>query len=459
MQYISTFTFFYHHLEPALFERAFMKMKSIYSFVLILVSAAALLNPLPNVHAAHDFDVYIAQGIQMINDAKYSEALEVLEKALEASPEDPEAAYYSAIALSRLGDLGKAEELLLKIEKEGEYASNIFFELGRIYYAREECRRADDLLTKFIALSDDEDEREYAKSLIDDCYGASDEEKLYRLNLTVGSQYDSNVVLEATNPSVSADKKRDGKVVALIEAGARVYSNRAVRLNIDYNLYQSLHFELNNFNVNYHKITPSVELNISDRVTPSAGYSFEYIYFGGDDYGRIGNYFAKVNIEESRNCSTELLYKYRDIKYWNTEEFLSNSERTGDQDVFGVKQKFIMDRFRGDIHYFYNDKSADASHWSYRAYRVGLAATYKMDSHWKIKVLADYQRRKYDDVFPSFGEVRLDKMQKYAINVQYALTEKMAVTLKESYTYNDSNLRDYDYSRNLIGLLLTYGVF
>jgi hypothetical protein len=82
-----------------------------------------------------------------------------------------------------------------------------------------------------------------------------------------------------------------------------------------------------------------------------------------------------------------------------------------------------------------------------------------MDSHWKIKVLADYQRRKYDDVFPSFGEVRLDKMQKYAINVQYALTEKMAVTLKESYTYNDSNLRDYDYSRNLIGLLLTYGVF
>ncbi|MEN8264627.1 MAG: tetratricopeptide repeat protein [Nitrospirota bacterium] len=435
-----------------------MKTKPIYFLFYIVVVILLLSVSITGLQAAEEYELFIAQGIEKINEGKYSEAVEILDKALAAAPDNIEAIYYSAIAHSRLGELGKAESLLLKIRSEDKPDANVYFELGRIYYSRGDCRRAEKNMNKSISISGDAKTESYADSLIKDCYDRGGE-KRFKADLTIGGQYDSNVVLEPDNPSITDDRKSDWRAVALLKAGAKVYENNAVLIRADYNFYQSLHAKLDNFDVHYHKVTPSIELNVSDVVRPSAGYKYEYIFFGGDEYGTIHTFFTKVNIKENMDFSTDVIVEFSDHKYWDSEEFLSNSDRRGQKTVAGIKQNFAIGEVKSDIHYFHDRKNARENFWSYKGDRVGAATGFNIIEPLRFKASAEYSWRKhFDQDFPAYNERREDRMQKYALSLQYSLSKKMAVTLTGSYTFNDSNIEDFEYQRNIIGLLFTYGL-
>jgi tetratricopeptide (TPR) repeat protein len=436
-----------------------MNMKRSYVH-LVVVLAAFLLCIIPvKLFAAHDYDVLISKGIEKINEGKYGEALEFLQKAIGMAPDDAEARYYAAVAYSRLGESSRAEELFLGVLKDKEYTANAYLELGRLYYVQEKCVKAEEYLKKFISFSDKPDARSYAESLISDCYGKGYEEKPYKMNVSLGAQYDTNVVLEPTNPVIAAERKKDGRAVALVNAGARLYRNDLVKLDLDYNFYQSLHIHLSGFNVQYHKLFPHIEFRLSDTVKPSAGYSVEYIYFGGDKYGTIHTYIANLNVKESMNASTDFTYEFRENRYKDTDVFEANSDRTGRQNYAGLKQRFDFDRVRAEVHYYYDDKKAEKDYWAYRGNEVGASLNYRISTPLLFMASAEYDRRKYEDDFPVFNETRVDRMQRYGVNFQYIISKKVFATLSENYTINDSNIKDFDYRRNIIGLLFTMNVY
>jgi tetratricopeptide (TPR) repeat protein len=243
--------------------------------------------------SAEDYDLYIARGIQKINEGEMNDALEFLKKALELSPENPEATYYAGIAYSRLGSYKKAEELFFKTLQLDDTAIDVYLELGRLYYVTSRCDKAEEFLSKFTALSEDEELKKYAVGLVETCREEA-EEKPYRLNIAVGSQYDSNVILEPSNPPVDAGRKSDTRALVYITSGATLLEKGMIKLKADYSFYQSLHLNLNDFNVHYHKITPALEIAISDVFKPSVGYSLEYTLLGSELYSRVHTYYGKI---------------------------------------------------------------------------------------------------------------------------------------------------------------------
>ena len=435
-------------------------MKKVYLYLIAFIWTVVLLAA-PALYAADGSEVYIAQGIVKINAGQYSEALELLEKALELTPDNPEAEFYTAVAYARLGQLSKAEVLFKEIMKEKEFSSNVYLELGSIYYAWQECKTAEKHLTTFKGLSNDAAAEGYADSMIEGCNRASEDDRPYKLDLSVGVQYDNNVILEQSNPQVNVvGDKDDSRLVALITAGARVFENKSARGQVDYNFYQSLHGNLDQFNVHYHSLSPSLELTVSDIIKPTVGYKFEYIDFGGDEYGLIHTYFTNINIRESRSCSLDAIYKFKDNDYKDTGEFTSNSDRKGEQNIYGIKQNFASDKLKGDIHYFYDDNDANLDHWSYEGQRVGALVSYRLSDPLLVKATVDFTKKDYEKDFPGLSELktRQDDIQKYGLTIQYVINDKMAVSLTESFTNNDSNLVEYDYDRNVIGVLFTYGL-
>jgi tetratricopeptide (TPR) repeat protein len=219
---------------------------------------------IPNHSAAKDQDLYIAKGIQMINDGKFSEAVESLNRALAVSPDNLEANYYAGVAHSRLGNYQDAENLFLKTLELGETGAHVYFELGRLYYITSRCAESKEHLSKFKTLSDDVASNEYASKLVETCT-EEDVEKKYRLQVSVGGQHDSNVILEPTNPVVPADRDSDIRALIYVSAGAEIFNIGALSLRADYNFYQSIHDQLDDFDIHYHKIKPSLELDISRR--------------------------------------------------------------------------------------------------------------------------------------------------------------------------------------------------
>jgi hypothetical protein len=351
-----------------------------------------------------------------------------------------------------------------RVIADKEYTANAHLEIGRVYYMKGQCDVSKRYLKKFISFSNDKEATAYADNLIKQCRSAERrdrEDEPYKLNVSFGAQYDSNVVLQPDNPVVGGDKG-DGRIFGLVNAGADIWQNEALTLRVDYTFYASYQFDLNDgiadYDVQYHGLTPSLELTVSDIVIPSAGYTLEHVRFGEDWYGRIQTYFAKVKVREGIHYSTEGIYEYRDIDYQNTPLFATNKLRTGWKHTLGVKQNFYRGRIEGDIHYYYDDKHASTAYWSYRGDRVGAEVLYEIKEPLTVRGAVDYSRRKYRGVFPGFGKTRYDKAMQYQLDLHYQLSEKLAVTLSEMYIDNRSNIGSYDYDRNIIGAMLTWGV-
>jgi len=408
-------------------------------------------------YGTNGYESLIAKGIENLNKGKYEDALKLLLEALKIAPDNKEAAFYAAVAYSRLGRFSDAEELFKRIIEEQEYASNVYLELGKIYYTKGYCISAKRYLKRFLSLATDPRAINYARGIIEKCR-EMEERRPYRLNITAGLQYDDNVVLEPTNPPLPAEQKDDTRVVALVSAGARVWKSDFMNARVDYNFYQSFHFRLEEYNVHYHKIRPSIKLTVSDFFTPSVGYAFEYIHFDREIYGLIHTYFINLNLKRSEITSTDIIYERRDNDYRNTATFTTNEERKGPQNTFGLRQNIVFERARAEIHYFYDDKHAQAHYWEYRGHRIGGSLNYKLKEPINIILGVDYFRRRHKADFPGTSDTRIDNTQQYKLNIRYLINTRMAVSITENYTRNDSSLVDFDYKRNMIGVFLTYSL-
>ncbi len=406
---------------------------------------------------AEDYELYIAEGIRKINQGSTEDAIVLLKKALKLSPENPEAVYYAGIAYSRNGNYKEAESLFLQTLQLDETSANAYFELGRIYYVTSRCDELGDLFSKFRDLSGDNALKGKVAELVDGCRKKA-EEKPFRFNISAGSQYDSNVILEPSNPPVSAERKSDARAVLYVTSGAVLLKERLIKLTLDYNFYQSLHINLHEFNVQYHKITPALEVTFSDALRSSVGYSLEYTLLGSDLYSRFNTFYGKFSVKESEKLSTEAIYEYRNQKYWDSDIFQTNSIRSGYQNTVGIKQNFYSKPLRGEIYYFSDFNRAKEGYWAFDGQRLGVKLAYKITPPLHINVSSEYNERRYRNDSPGFQERRLDRMQQYSLRLTYLISERMSASITESYIVNDSNLSIFDYRRNITGLFLTVGV-
>ncbi len=173
-------------------------------------------------------------------------------------------------------------------------------------------------------------------------------------------------------------------------------------------------------------------------------------------YSKVNTLFATINVKQRENCSTDLIYKYRDLNYDDSELFLTNSIRSGHQNIFGVMHNFAANKINGDVFYYYLNTSAEEDYWAHKGNRFGADVTYRLMDPLYVTVSGQYTEERYIDDDPFFSEQRSDKTQQYSLVLTYKLSDRFIVYLTDDYTTNDSNLDTYEYDRNVVGLLLTY---
>jgi len=403
-----------------------------------------------------DYELYIAKGIQQMNKGDYGQALMLLNKALGLAPNDPEANYYAGIAASKAGSLEQAEDLLLTTIDLDETAEVAYLELIRLYYLAGKCNKAKRIYQRFVQISEDLTLSSDAKSMVKGCRERG-RDKRYNVNLLIGGQDDSNVLLESDNPPISVSRKSDTSAVVQLIADAILVEHELFNFRTDYYLYQNLHRDLTNFDLTYQEITPGLEFLISDLFKPSVGYSLEYALLDGDDYGRTHKLFAILEMAETRFYSTELIYEYRDQNYWDTDEFLNNSIRTGHRNSVGIKQNFFADNAEGDFYSVYEGERTEADYWDYNGYKIGAEGVLKFNSLY-VNIAGEYWERRYRGDFPIVQKKRRDNAQEYTLGFTYFFTDRVGLTLSDTYVINDSTLDPFEYDRNVFGIYLRLGV-
>lgn len=428
----------------------------------VVLSLAFLLLLNSTTYSAPREELLIAKGMQKMSEGKMKEALKLFDQALEVSPGNIEARYYSGMAHSRLGELKKAEDIFSGILQKNDKFNDAHLELGRLYYIQTECDKADNSLNKFVSISDDSDLNKYASEMMKAC---RDDEAAdrggrpsgYYVNLSLGGQHDDNVIVEPTNTLNPSDRKSDFRALFYLTAGADIFERDFFKLKGVYTFYLSQHQHMTEFNVNYHELSPTIELDVSSMFKPSAGYSMGYTSIGGDLYSLNHKYFAKVKVVEDDRSSTDIMYEYSTTKYWDSDLFQTTSIRTGHKNSTGIRQNY-SDNFNADIYFFYDAERAKVDYWGYDGFRVGGNISIEIVTSLYGGLSAEYSEREYEGISPSAAEIRLDRMQQYSCRLTYVVNDTFSLQLTEAYTINDSNLDLFNYRRNIVGIFLTAGV-
>jgi tetratricopeptide (TPR) repeat protein len=417
---------------------------------------------------AVDTEILIAQGIDKIAVQDYAGAAERLEQALASDPDNAEACYYAGLAYSRMGEPAKAEPLLQRARTLDPGSANVHFELGLLYARLSDCPRASDAFETFRQISPSDDRNAEVTDLMKNCQGVPEdtflEKAQVRLDAGLGGNYDTNVTLEPGNPVGPKDRRPDFSGILFLSAGLVPLQTDLVRLNLDYDFFQSFHVEESGFNVDFNKISPSLSFRLWDRLVPSVGYVFENTLLGWDTYGRVNEAYGKTTLEWGKGLFTDLRYSYRNQTYWNTTLFPTNAIRTGYSQSVELRQFVSWNGIDFQVYGLGDFDRAKADWWSYDGFRFGLEAAFRV---WVLNIGlgAAYTERHYQGVYPDplnlllYHRNRLDREQEYSAAVTYMIVPWLSATLINTTVICNSNIEYlFGYDRNITGIFLAAGL-
>lgn len=410
-----------------------------------------------------DSEIMIAQGIDKIGTQNYQAAVDLLDQALEADPDNAEACYYAGLAYSRLNDFTRAESLLQRALALEPESANVYFELGLLSARISDCGQARDRFDTFQRMAPEDDRAQEIMQLMQDCDGTEEsflDRIQYRLQGALGGNYDTNVTLEADNPVGPKDRRPDFSAILFLSAGLIPFQTDYMNLSLDYDFYQSFHIEESGFNVNFNKISPSVSFKLWDFVVPKVGYVFENTLLGSSTYGRVNEGFADVSLNWGKGITTNVSYAYRDQAYFNTTLFPTNSLRSGYKQITGVRQDVAWKGIGFQLYGLGEFDRANADWWSYDGFRFGLDATFRL---WVLNfgLSAAYTERHYKADYPFIPvpKKRLDREQVYSAAVTYMITHWLSASLINTTVINNSNIETlFEYNRNITGIFLAAGL-
>lgn len=440
--------------------------KSAFSVVFIaiisLVFAPAFLST-AHAYTEKEFEIAVTKGGYLIDNGNFDEAVSHLKLAREMKPSDPEAALLMGIAHSRSGRFAEAKPALMDALRNEPDNPRINYELGLVMMQTGEIDEARDQFTEVVGSKADENTKAAARKYLETLKAqAVQGKKAYRLGVTLGGQYDSNVILEPDNPvTPSTGKKADWRAIVSANAGITLFDTGKFAADADYNFYQSKHKDVTKFDVQQHSLSLSGRYSPAQDIRTELGYTLAYATVGGDEYSVTHTFRPAITVANASGALTEFYFTQEFRNFINGADFETNSERTGTNAAFGIARTMKLGEHSGwGFGYKYERESANyvdgKEPWDFNGHTGNLNFNTGTKTI-RAMLGASLSYKGYLDPPsnpPNHTSKRTDTTQEYSADIVWNPVERVSLTLSEMYTINSSNIGDYDYKRSITGLFL-----
>lgn len=433
-------------------------MKVWSAALLLLVFSAAVSRAGETAHAEN-----VALGARLAEEGNFASAAEILSPVFAAAPADPDAAYYYGVALNRLDD-EQAATVLKKALMLAPERPEVNFELGLHYYQKVVFAEAGDYFENTILLAPGS---RYARAAEE--YLRSIEEKTrdkrWGVDLLAGFQHDSNVILNGTNMPLPAgiSGKSDVRTVVSLKGNYVPVKGEREELSLGLSLYQSLHRDLNDFNVTQSTFDLAGEYALSPEVKANGRYAFEYVLLDGHKYGKFHSISPALHFSFGRHGLTRLAYRYRSAGYDDSADFPSNSLRDGKNHLFTLSHLLPLSKSVAvTAEYSHDEDNTRRDFWDYRGDRGLLGLRLGLPQRMVADLFAEVYRKDYQGVDPnlqggdpSFDTVREDNQTTVSLSLTKPLSERWSIAAGWLFVRNSSNIDDFDYVRRVTSLFFT----
>lgn len=395
----------------------------------------------------------LATAIALVKKGQYKKAIPLLRKEVELSPDSPEANFYLGLALNRTTPGKEAESYLKRSLMENPDDPALNYELGLHYFDKDVSDEAGDYFEQVVQVAPDSElalkSREFLLKIEE-----SKQEKDWELAISAGGQYDSNVILNGSSMPLPAgySKKNDWSAIVNLRGTLTPIKTPALDAAISYSFYQSLHASLKSFDITQHLVEVSASHDFSSAVQLKGVYSFEAVLLDDNEYD-FAQSLAPSLIMKSGLGTTTLDYRYRNTSYRNSPLFLTNSDRTGDNHLMGITHIYpVTDSMAALAMYTYDIESTRVSEWDYHGSRV-LAGLRSVLPFGLVGISGEVYWKDYGGIDPAFLDTRHDTQYTASLSLTSTFSARYNVTLSEVYSYNVSNIPEFEYKRSITSLL------
>ena len=400
---------------------------------------------------------------------RHTEALPQFEAAVQFDPQKAPTYFYLGQSLYHLKRYNEALPPLQRaMELDPSLTPTVQYYRGLILYATERDTQAQEAFEAILEQEPDTPLGRQAQRYLDALVQRASTRRLVQLEGTMSLEYDDNVILEPNAVEISG--QADGRVVFSVLG--RVLPVRTPRWNLgaEYALFQSLHFDLTDFNIQSHTIGLFANLKL-ERATLYATVNYNYTLLDNLRFSEAITLQPSALIKASDSLFTIASVRYRPSNYFDIDPEGADPavrDRDGWAVRAGLYQFFLFNNQRSSfrVGYHYEASRNDGTDWEYDSHEIGLALQTPLG--WDVTLLLEgvYTRFDYLHVnsFDAGNDATLTAADTQKRNDDrlvgvVALTRPFGrfVTLTASYTHtsNLSNIDFFDYRRNIWTLAVT----
>ncbi len=291
-------------------------------------------------------------------------------------------------------------------------------------------------------------------------------DKRWKVRLGIASEFDSNVVLQPDSGSTSEQISDDDDLRMTFSAGGSFdfWRTKAAYVTADYDFYQSLHRDLDDFDLQAHRLRliggwsprPFLDLSLEG--------GSNYYRVGGDSYLLELYAMPTVGFFTRPWAYTKLSYRFVDQDYRIS---FFDPARDADRHEVAVRQYFLMDGFERYVFIGYkydqeNPDRASGKDFRYDGNLVEAGLRMPGPGGTNLDLIYSFHNRDYDfpnsRTSPPFSRKRDDDIHWVSLTLRKSLTPTFEVYAGYRGTFNDSNIDAFEYHRHIgsIGFRLVY---
>lgn len=395
-------------------------------------------------------------GVALVQTGAYREAIEPLEAAARNPDTEAQAALFLGIAQLRQDQFDAARRNLARAAaKDASLEIPARYYQGVIDYREGQFADAENHFSYVATTSPDSDMGREAAAFLVQLHTAAPRRRYYLYGMT-GFQYDSNVVLapsnEAVKNSLGISKQADGR--AIIEAGGTYapWRTEHAELSVGYEFYQSLHFDLDQFNLQDHRPSAQFVVNAGRCQFGILG-RYDFYLLRTDSFLQEGTALPWITVNDGPAGRTEIFFRLR------RRDFLK-APFSGLLDGFnyapGIRQYFSLgapERYLALGYRFDREDSINQSgdQFSYDGNEVNGGIGWTFPARLSAEAEYAYRHERYDQASaqPVGSARRRDDEQQVIAAFHKELSDQLRVTAAYLGTFNGSNKPLYQYDRHV----------
>jgi tetratricopeptide (TPR) repeat protein len=408
------------------------------------------------------FEGHLTKGVLSLDQKEYQKAADSFKAALEVKPDDPSATLYLGVALSKSGNEKEAETFLKKAVSLDPQSPRANFELGVLYYQKGNYHEAKDFFETTKALSPKGELSGPADAYIAEIEKSEREakkegQKNWALGLSVGEQYDSNVILEPSDGALpeGISGKSDWRTVFYLDGRYSPLMKDNFSIDLTYSFYQSLQSKLDDFNVQQHLPGILISYAVMKDVLLRLDYTFEFTTVDYETYLLSHSIQPVITIAEGKGFFTNLRYRFQQKDFRDTNLFETNSQRDGENHLFGITQYIQLHKaVLASIGYAYDRDLAEKDYWRYNGNAGEAYLRFDFGRGWTGDLWGQYYSKNYKGEFPGTERKRRDTTRTFTANLTKSLHPKISITAGYLYERNSSNISFFEYDRDIVTLMV-----